>query len=94
ELRDPPHKPRKLHMTALATIAPGAFSREFNKASVASLSHGHIARMPREQLVEALRAADLPLLDEEALGRLPKLERSTLERLLFLARRCCRNQGY
>jgi hypothetical protein len=61
------------------------------KSSVAELSAGQIADMPHDELVDAIRVVLVPSVDED---RLQFQERSTLLRLVYLARRCCRNQGY
>lgn len=65
-----------------------------DKADVARLSPQQIYRMSRDEMVRAVRAADLPLVDRETSQRLMYCDRETLERLVYLARRCCRNQGY
>lgn len=74
-------------------------SREFasfepDKASVAALSPVEIARLTRSELITAICAAELPVLSSRNAERLQYLDRWTLERLVHLARYCCRNQGY
>ena len=62
------------------------------KASVAELSRDRITRMSSGELARAIRdVSALQFCDE---SRLDYLDRSTLERLVYLARQCCRNQGY
>ena len=74
------------------TFAPHADGQTYyTKASVAELSAVQIADMPHNELVDAIRVVLVPSVDED---RLRFQERSTLLRLVYLARRCCRNQGY
>ncbi len=78
---------------------PGATPQEFapfdpDKAAVAALSPLEIARLTRSELVAAIRAAELPMLAFATEQRLNHLDRWTLERLVYLGRHCCRNQGY
>lgn len=65
-----------------------------DKADVARLSPQEISGMTRQEMVQTIRAAQLPLVDRETAQRLMFCDRDTLERLVYLARRCCRNQGY
>lgn len=67
---------------------------EVDKAAVAALGPVDIARLTRRELVAAIVAAELPLLQADPAERLRFLDRWTLERLVYLARHCCRNQGY
>lgn len=74
--------------------APSTPSTEqtcYSKASVAQLSTQEILGMSREALIGAVDAACLPFVDR---ARLAHHDRLTLIRLAYLARRCCRNQGY
>jgi hypothetical protein len=64
----------------------------YTKASVAELSRDRITRMSCGELARAIR--DVSALQFCNESRLDYLDRSTLERLLYLARQCCRNQGY
>jgi hypothetical protein len=66
----------------------------FDKPAVASLGLGTISRMSCEELVRVIQGADLPLINRRNRQRLIHLDRTALERLAHLARRCCRNQGY
>lgn len=65
-----------------------------NKPDVAELDSEEIAGMDCADLIEAIRAAHLPFLQSEFEHRLEFCDREMLERLVYLARRCCRNQGY
>ena len=63
----------------------------FNKVAVAQLTHDRISQMSADELVTAIETVMLPS------GRnldLRMKDRPTLERLVYLARRTCRNQGY
>ncbi|MDA0833511.1 MAG: hypothetical protein O2955_13790 [Planctomycetota bacterium] len=66
----------------------------FSKAQVASLNSADIAHMDCTELIAAIKSTELPLLTDEQLARLTFQDRDTLERLLYLARKCVRNQGY
>lgn len=74
--------------------APPGPHRGFTKPGVAELSIAEIRRMSTEELAAAIRAAQVPLLQETVIGRLKYYDRTTLEQLVFLARRTVRNQGY
>jgi hypothetical protein len=67
------------------------FPIQFDKESVAELSLCEIETMSRDELLNAIRAVVVPFVDDD---RLEFQERETLLRLLYLARQCCRNQGY
>jgi hypothetical protein len=63
----------------------------FDKVAVAQLTHDRISQMSADELVAAIQTVTLPS------GRglhLRMKDRPTLERLVYLARRTCRNQGY
>lgn len=60
--------------------------------SVARQPDTKIVRMDRSDLIDLIRGADLPPVNEETMERLDWLDRADLERLAFLTRRCCRNQ--
>ncbi|HUG93712.1 MAG TPA: hypothetical protein VML55_22975 [Planctomycetaceae bacterium] len=64
----------------------------FTKARVAELSSGRITAMSTADMARAVR--DVSVLQFCDPSRLEFLDRPTLERLVFLARQCCRNQGY
>lgn len=66
----------------------------FTKAEIAELSIDDVRHMSEEDLVAAIRAADVPLFQRSVLGQLGFYDRMTLERLLFFARRTVRHQGY
>ncbi len=65
-----------------------------DKSTVADIPSGLVSQMSREELIRVVQAAELPLLRARTRERLPYFDRTTLERLVHLARRCCRNQGY
>jgi hypothetical protein len=65
-----------------------------SKATIASLSQSDISQMTCEELVHAIRGARMTLLRSDIDEHLGCYDRTTLERLAHLARRCCRNQGY
>lgn len=64
----------------------------FTKASVAELTRDRITRMSSGEMARAIR--DVSVLQFCDGNRLDYLDRGTLERLVYLARQCCRNQGY
>lgn len=66
----------------------------FDKPSVAALSREDILAMSQRDLVEAVRGSELPTLNAESMAHVEFLEPDALRRLLFLARECCRHQGY
>jgi hypothetical protein len=68
--------------------------RFFSKRAVAQLSCEEVAGLTTPDLLEALEAADVPLLHGFDLERLGHYDRPTLERLVYMARHCCQNQGY
>ena len=63
----------------------------FTKETVAELSPPQIDDMTRDEMVEAIRVVSVSFIEED---RLEYQDRATLTRLLYLARQCCRNQGY
>jgi hypothetical protein len=66
----------------------------FPKTQVAWLRSEQIAVMSRSDLISAIRAAAIPLVQRHEEEHLPYCDRATLERLVYLARHACRNQGY
>jgi hypothetical protein len=70
------------------------YPRAWDKSAVAALTASEIEHLSDAELVEAIRGSGLPVLRRETEGRLEFYGRQTLERLVWLARRCCRNQGY
>jgi hypothetical protein len=79
----------------VSTLTPcddiAEFPVQFDKESVAELSLCEIEAMPHDDLLNAIRAVVVPFVDDD---RLDFQDRKTLLRLLYLARQCCRNQGY
>ena len=63
----------------------------FDKAAVARLTHDRISQMTADELIAAIETVALP--SGRNLDWRMK-DRPTLERLVYLARRTCRNQGY
>ena len=78
--------------SSILTTVPGIGQRSsFDKVAVAELTHAGISEMASDELIEAIQTITLPT------GRnldLRMKDRPTLERLVYLARRTCRNQGY
>lgn len=79
-----------------AAIRPPAGSElesehEFNKEIVAGLTDECISGMTTGELVEAIETVALP---SHSSSNLHMKDRDTLRRLVYLARRTCRNQGY
>ena len=64
----------------------------FDRERIAGLSTVDIYDLTSEDLVDVVRAADVPFLPSEVQGRLEFQDRCVLERLAFLARECCRNR--
>ncbi|HTI52233.1 MAG TPA: hypothetical protein VL475_14820 [Planctomycetaceae bacterium] len=62
-------------------------------AKIAALSRITIAQMNRDELLRVIRASRLPLLTTTSDEHLEFHDRNTLERLVYLARRCCRNRS-
>ncbi len=87
------------HRSLVAQSDPGddAWERDTDrfpdKEAIAALTRDQIARMTCEELVRVIRAARMALVRPEIDECLDCYDRTTLERLAFLARRCCRNQG-
>ena len=61
---------------------------------VAELSPLQISRMPCEELARVSRASGLPIIPTALNEHLELYDRTTLEWLVYLARRYCRNQDY
>ena len=59
---------------------------------VARLCDQEISRMSSDELVELIRSVRMPALREDVNRTLPAYARSTLERLVHLTRRYCRNR--
>ncbi len=71
----------------------GTQRRVFSARQIAELSQPELRRMPDQDLVRVVHAAEMPLLKAEDLVRLPLLDRETLLRLGFLAQKYCRNSA-
>lgn len=94
EFAAPPHTDQRDSSTDLATST----RRRYHKSEIASLSMHEIADLSREELIAVVRSVPVAFVRTQDAGRLTDrlefLNRKTLERLAFIARRCCRNQGY
>src|SRR5512140_2758005 len=77
----------------IPTIRPLPDAAEaLDDAMIADLSALKISQMTRDEFVRMIRAARLPQLNSATGEHLELYDRRTLERLAFLARRCCRNR--
>ena len=66
----------------------------FEKSEIAALTRQQIDEMNQEQLIRVIRGANMPLIRANVDQQLDFREFDILRRLAYLARRCCRNQGY
>ena len=66
---------------------------DFDRRVVAALSDREIAEMDDEELIGTIQSSRLPFVDSVLFARLAQMDRPTLEKLVYLARRCCRNLG-
>lgn len=66
----------------------------WSKSAVACLSALQISRMSNYSLMEVIELVQHYLPQSIVRSRLQLCDRATLERLAYLARRICRNQGY
>lgn len=66
----------------------------WTKGAIAKLTASAVEQLPDEDLVEIIAQMNSYLPQRLGRKRLEFSERATLERLAFLARRCCRHQGY
>lgn len=73
---------------------PDEILEALDKADLAELSSVQISRMTCDELIRVVRATQLPLLRPETDEHLEFYDRPTLERLVYLVRRCCRKQGF
>ena len=69
-------------------------SDAFDKAKIASLSATQISEMTRTELIRVIENTSIPVAAGRHNVHVVCADRQTLERLAFLARRCCQNQGY
>lgn len=73
----------------------GGMRESLDKSAVAGLSESTINQMTCDELVRVIRAAELTVaLHSDFEERLRYYDYSTLRRMAYLARHCCRNQGY
>ncbi len=82
----------KRHRTSLADNRAELPVGATVELEVAELSTGEISSMPVSDLVRIIRTAPLPGLRDSVNHALEQYDRPTLERLAYLARRCCRNR--
>lgn len=66
----------------------------WNRTAIAKLTPPRVAKMSNSELARVIRAAHLALLRKGLSSHLEMYDRDTLERLVYAARRCCRNQGF
>ena len=78
---------RNPHFEIAAPVEEGC-----RTAELAALSTDQILSMSREELIEVIRAARGRHLRPGVLERLPQMDLDTLQKLVFLTRRYCRNQ--
>jgi hypothetical protein len=69
-------------------------AESWSKSTIANLSAIQISRMNNQSLVEVVEQVQHSLPQAIVYSRLQFCDRLTLERLTYLARRICRNQGY
>jgi len=81
----------EMTVATVATATVATATERMPKSSVACLSHQEISEMDREELIEAIRA--VPTISSRT-QQLEYASRDTLERMVYLVRRCCRQQGY
>ena len=65
-----------------------------DKPLIAELSNTAIEQMTSDELRHVIAASEHPWTGRRLERRLAYCDRETLLRLAYLARRCCRNQGY
>lgn len=81
-------------LTRASHRTPARIRTAFTKAAVAELSPAQIGRLTGEELIHVVLAVRIPFLQDDVSDHLRYLDRPALERLAYLARRTCRNQGY
>ena len=87
-------RPRVRARSDSPSARPGPTYPRWSKGSVANLSAERIQNMTHAELVQAILTTSAYQLPNDVSARLTLMNRETLERLAFLARKCCRNQGY
>ena len=65
-----------------------------DKYFVANLTCKRISEMSCRELAEVVQISSLNVMRGDVAEHLTGYDRPTLQRLAYLARRCCRNQGY
>ena len=74
--------------------APDRENEPLDKPTIAELSNGTIEEMTDGELRRLIAASGHPWRSNRLDRRLAYCDRETLIRLAYLARRCCRHQGY
>lgn len=69
-------------------------SPQWRKFEIAELSQADIEAMSDAELVDVIRSAPSAVPNPAIVRRVAYADRSTLERLVYLARQTARNQGY
>jgi len=82
----------EVQTTPRGRSSPNA-AEALDDTTIANLSAITISQVTRDELVRVIRAARLPLVCGATDGQLEFHDRSTLERLVYLARHCCRNRA-
>ena len=72
----------------------GSDTAPLDKPMIAELSNDAIEAMTSDELRQLIEASEHPWRGNRLHRRLQFCDRDTLVRLAYLARRCCRNQGY
>lgn len=67
---------------------------ELSKADIAELSPNQISRMTNDELAAVVHTVRMSFMPANSFDHLQFMDREALIRLVFLARRTCRNQGY
>ena len=89
---DAPRSPRSQDLHS--EQRDGLDTAPLDKPMIAELSNDAIDAMTSEELRHLIRASEHPWRGNRLDRRLQFCDRDTLIRLAYLARRCCRNQGY
>jgi hypothetical protein len=85
------HRP----LTRIAALFRARTPEALDKDAIAELPGNAIPSMTREELIQLITAADVPVLRDRIVhDGVRSYERTTLVRLAQLGRLCCRNQGY
>ncbi len=92
---DAPDAPSTRHAMHESGLLSGMESDDdADKYFVANLTCNRISTMSCEELAEVVQISGLNVMRGDVSEHLRGYDRPTLQRLAYLARRCCRNQGY